>query len=79
VRGCLKTPARAAGPHGHWLHPLGHVPFTGATHIGVVGVLDGTVQQSSPVLQQLVPQQKGPPPHATMLHGGEAAQLPLSQ
>ena len=57
---------------------MGHVPFTGLTHWGKLGVLEGTLQQISPTPQQLPPQQNWFAEHvpASASHGGMAAQVP---
>jgi hypothetical protein len=65
--------------HSHDVHPVGHVPLAfGMKHPSVVPIGPGTLQQSSPGAQQLLPQHVPPGPQRGPLHGG-VVQTPLSQ
>lgn len=65
--------------HSHDVHPVGHVPLAlGMWHPSISPIGPGTLQQSSPGLQQFAPQHVPAGPQSAPLHGG-ALHTPLSQ
>ena len=65
--------------HSQDVHPAGHVPLVlGVWQPRMTPMGPGTLQQSSPGAQQLLPQHVPPGPQRGPLHGG-TVQTPLSQ
>ena len=65
--------------HSHDVHPVGHVPLAlGMWQPRMMPTGPGTLQQSSPGAQQLLPQQVPAGPQRGPLHGG-VVHTPLSQ